>query len=455
MTSDAATVPTASPAVEAKQDASYPRTMAWYGVGVFSIVLMFLVLDRGVINLLVQPIKRDLHLSDTQMSLLLGAAPVIFYAFIGVPVSRLVDRTVRRALICFGVVTWSIMTALCGVSQNFWQLLLFRVGVGAGESFNAPATYSMMADMFDRERLPRAIAFLNVGFVAGGGISLIAGGAVIHLLSGVPDLHVPVIGLVHNWQLVFFMVGLPGIIAGSLLLTVREPKRRGLKGGAPPKIPLKTVVRYLLTHWRVYAPMFIGLGLSSIEAAGRATWGPAFYQRTFGWQPAQIGYTTGLISLACAPIGLVVGTWLAEHFLKKGQNDGHMRVVALAYTVGIPFSIAGPLMPNAWLALAMGAVAGIVGMVSAPSFNAAMQTITPNEMRGQVTALYLFVFSVIGSGIGPSLVAAVTDYALPSENLIKYAIAGTAAVMTPLSAAIIWWGVKAYGEAFKRSKEWY
>jgi MFS family permease len=459
MTSDVTAVEEPAEGAAAKAEAQpYPdQRKAWYGVGIFSVVLMFLVLDRGIITLLVQPIKRDLHLSDTEMSYLLGFAAVIFYAFVGVPISRFVDRTSRRALITAGIVFWSIMTALCGAAQNFWQLFIFRIGVGAGESFNGPATYSMMADMFPRERLPRAIAFLNVGFVVGTGVSLVAGGAVIHLLSGVPNFHVPVLGLVRNWQLVFFMVGLPGILVGALLMaTVPEPARRGLRtaSGKPPEIPLKRIVAYVIKNWHLYGPMFLGLAISSVETAGTANWRPAFFQRTYGWSAAQVGYVTGFTALALAPVGLFLGTWLSEYFAKKGRDDGNMRVVALVYTAGFPFAILGPLMPNPWLAVAFTGISGIVGMASAPSFNAALQLVTPNEMRGQVTALFLFIFTVVGSGFGPTFIALITDYVLPSEDLIRYAMAGSAAVMGPLAAWIIWRGVKPYGVAFNEAKAW-
>jgi MFS family permease len=315
----------------------------------------------------------------------------------------------------------------------------------------------MMADMFPRERLPRAIAFVNVGFVCGTGISLIAGGAVIALLAGMPDIRLPVFGLIRNWQLVFIIVGLPGILVGLLLVgTVKEPPRRGrIAGGEKPRfVPLKDVVRFWIENWKVYAPMFLGLAVSSIENSGTQAWRPAFFERTFGWAPAQIGLYTGLVAVLMAPFGLWLGTFLAEHFIKKGQDDGNMRVVALVYTCGVPFLVLGPLMPSPWLSLAFVAVGGIVGMASAPAFNAALQLVTPNEMRGQMTALYIFVFSVIGSGFGPTFIALITDYVLRDESQIRFALAGSAAIMGPLAAFIIWRGIKSYGAAYARSKAW-
>ncbi len=200
---------------------------AWYAVGVFAVALLFNYLDRQILALLVGPIKHDLQLTDTEISVLIGFAFVSFYVLVGIPISRLVDSYSRRLIVTVGIASWSVMTALCGMAQNFWQLFVARVGVGVGESCNGPATYSMLSDMFPRERLPQAIAVLNFGFMFGSGLALILGGSVIELVSSRPDVTLPLIGTLRPWQLTFFIVGLPGLLVAALLGTVREPVRRG------------------------------------------------------------------------------------------------------------------------------------------------------------------------------------------------------------------------------------
>ncbi|MEI9965086.1 MAG: MFS transporter [Caulobacteraceae bacterium] len=325
---------------------------AWWCVVMLSIVLMLSQIDRGIITLLVAPIKRDLHLSDVQISLLLGPAFILFYVFMGLPLSRLTDVRSRRVMIACGLTFWSVMTAMCGAAQGFWQLFWARVGIGAGESVNGPATYSMLADYFPRERLPRALAALNVGFIAGGGFSLVAGGLIIGGLSHVADVAVPW-GVLHSWQLVFVVVGAPGLLFALLMMTVAEPARRGLMAGGPrPKAaPLREVVRYLVVNRRLYGCMIGAAAVSSLMAAGVQNWGPTFYQRTYGWAPSRIGVVQGTMALFVSPLGLIIGTWLCER-LHRRRDDTNLLVVVIAYTIAIPFQVLGPLMPSAWLAIA-------------------------------------------------------------------------------------------------------
>jgi len=429
-----------------------PR-VAWYAVSVFALALMFAFLDRGIMTLLVEPIKADLQLTDFQISLLLGFALVVFNAFVAVPASRFVDIWPRNIIITAGIAVWSTMTALCGIAQNFWQLFLFRMGIGVGEIVHGPATYSMMADFFPREKLPRAIAVLQLGFIGGLGSSLLLGAFVIHLLLGIDNVQVPGTDLViRNWQLVFMIVGLPGLLVAGLMMTVPEPPRRGrIMAEMKKPLPLRTVLRYLVSHWRLYAPQFFGLAVGAIESSGVRAWQPVFFQRTYDWSAQKTGTVLGIAFIVAAPIGLWLATWLTEHYAKT-RNDANLRVVAIAYTVGPIFSISAPLMPNPWIAVALYSVAFLIGIGGAVPQNAALQSVTPNEMRGQVTALYLFVFSVIGMGLGPSFIALFTDFVIGDEKLLRYALTVSAAIMMPIAAWIMWSGVRPYGEAIAAVK---
>jgi MFS family permease len=428
-----------------------PRT-AWYAVGVFALALMFLFLDSGIITLLVQPIKTDLGLSDFRFGLLAGPALIFVNALVAVPASRFVDIWPRNVILTAGIAVWTLFTTACGFAQTFWQLFACRMGIGIGQVVHGPATYSMMADYFPRERLPRAIAVMQIGFVGGVGVSLVMGAFVIQMLLGIDHVVIPVIDVtIRNWQLVFIMVGLPGFIVAALMGTVPEPPRRGRIIKLKKPMPLFEVLRYLFKHWRLYAPQFCALAVAAIESSGTRTWQPVFFQRTFGWSAQRVGLILGLSFIVAAPFGLWAATWLTERFART-RNDANLRVVAIAYTVGPAFSIAGPLMPNPWLALLFAACALAIGVGGAVPQNAALQSVTPNEMRGQVTALYLFVFAVIGMGIGPPFIAFFTNYVIGDEMLIRYALSLTAALMLPAAAWIMWRGVRPYGEAIAAVK---
>lgn len=420
---------------------------AWYATSIFAVALLFAFLDRGIITLLVEPIKADFELTDFEISILLGFALVAFNAFVAVPASRFVDIWPRNIILTAGIAVWSLMTAACGVAQNFWQLFLFRMGIGVGEIVHGPATYSMMADYFPREKLPRAIAVMQLGFVGGLGASLLIGAFVIQLLLGVDNVPVPGTDIViRNWQLVFIIVGLPGLIVAALMMTVAEPARRGRTVKLTKPMPLRRVLKFLFERWRLYAPQFLALAVSSVETAGTRAWQPVFFQRTYDWSAQKTGTALGIAFLVAAPVGLWLATWLTEHFAKT-RDDANLRAVAIGYTASPIFVIVGPLMPNPWLAVACFAMAFLIQIGGAVPQNAALQSVTPNEMRGQVTALYLFVFSVIGYGLGPTFIAAFTDYVIGDERQIRYALALSALIMVPTAAWIMWQGVRPYGEA--------
>ncbi len=429
----------------------WPRAgVAWYAVGVFALVLMFGQLDQGVISLLIRDIKADFHLADWQISLLTGVAPALFFVVIGIPLSLLVDTRTRKYVLAAGIGVCSVMTTLCGLAQSFWQLFVVRVFVGGGTAVNGPGTYSMLSDFFPRQKLPSAIYVLQIGFILGTGIPLIVGAYALSKLSAVPVQHWG--GLViHHWQMVFIVVGLPALIGAVLLLTVPEPARRGaVAQPGPTGASIWRTIGYLFKHWPLYAPMFLGLAFSAMETYGTLQWRVPFLQRTYHWGN-EAGYVLGVANIVFQFLGLIVGSWFTSLLAKK-YDDANVRVVAIFYSITPVFAILGPLSPNPWIAVICAGLTGFCGLAGASPQNAAIQSVTPNQMRGQVTALYLFVFTVIGQGLGPSFISLFTDFVLRDESNLRLSMAGTAAFMTPIAAIIIWLGVKPYGRAIAAIK---
>ena len=422
---------------------------AYHVAWVLAAVQMCAQLNNGVMTLLVEPIKRDLSLTDMEMSYLLGFSVSLFYVLIGIPAARLVDRRNRKHLLAVSVFIWSLASAACGMAQTFWQFFIARFGIGAGESISGPLSYSLMADYFPPEKMPRAVAIYNVGFQGGTALSLLLGALLIHLLAGMPTIHLPMLGAVRDWQLVWILTGLLGGPILLLVATISEPKRRGFSAAAmvgmqPRAISLREVLRYLLANWKLYGPMFLGLCFTAMHMFGTAAWSAAFYARTYSWAPATTGLYTGLLSLALAIPALFGAVWLNDLFRKRGHADANMRVLAIGFTASAPFMIAAPLMPSPWLALAMGAIGTSLMLMAAPSLNSALQVITPNEMRGQITALYLFTMTAVGGGLGPTYFAFLTQHVWGDESLLRYAIATSAAISFPLAAVTYWAGVKPY-----------
>jgi MFS family permease len=330
-----------------------------------------------------------------------------------------------------------------------------------GEACNGPATYSLLADLFPKERLARAVSVMQFGFVAGNGISTIVAGAIIGFLSAGALVHVPVLGAVRPWQATFLAVGLPGLLVALLFTTIIEPPRRGrmtaVTGAQPPAkkaIPVRQVVQFINDNRTTYAPMFLSLALQSIVTFGILGWSATFFVRTYGWTIPHFAYANGLLLLVLMPLGLIPGSLLAEHWTRQGRDDANMRVTFLSTLLFAPTAIAFALMPNAALAMALLGAGYLVSSLQFGPINAAIQTVTPNEMRGQVTALYLFIFNLFGSGLGPFAIGFVTDHIVRSEAKLGESIALTAAVLSPLVLIIMWLGIKPYARSVARARAW-
>lgn len=414
--------------------------IAWYAAGVFALALMFGMLDRGIFSLMIQSIKRDFGLSDMKVGMLLGPAGILFYVFVGIPMARLVDIYPRNIVLSVGMLVTNGVTALCGLAQSFAQLFVCRMVVGVGGSAHGPGTYSMMADYFPPRKLPRAIAVLQSGFIVGTGLSMIVGGVLLGMTAHWEPMRWGSL-VIRNWQWVLICIGLPGLIATLLVRLLPEPPRRG-KISAGRSLPLGVVMSETWRRRGVYAPLFIGLALSSIEAGGLAEWRPAFMQRSYGWTPQQVGLWFGTLFFITSPLGIVLGTWLTER-LGRRYKDTPLRVTCLVWSLSIPFLVAAPLMPTGELAAIVGSMSGLFSMASAVPQNVAIQTITPNEMRGQVTAMYLFMFTVF-QAIGSVVIAAVTQYLIGDESKLWLSMVVTAAVFIPAAAFIISRGLKPY-----------
>jgi MFS family permease len=425
-----------------------PR-FGYYGLFVIILATALNFMDAQIFNMMAQHIKADFHLTDEQLGFLLGPANIIFYVLVGIPLARLVDLYPRKFVLAAGITFIGGITALGGLAQNFVQLFMSRMLVGAGGSAHAPGSYSMLSDYFPPERLPRAIGFLQLGFIGGNVLGIYLGGMLLTLVSAWPVAHW--LGLtIHGWQWVLMMVGAPGFVIAVLLLLAKEPPRRGVTVGAQA-VPMSAVLREIWTRRSVYLPLFIGLAFSATEFLGLGVWRPAFLARSYGWTPEHIGRWLGMVTLVSYLTGAFVGTVFSE-WMDKRYADGHVRAATILFTLAAPFEIIAPLMPTGELALLCVAGSGICALASSVPQNAAIQLITPNEMRGRVTAIYLFMFIFFGA-LGGQLIGSVTQRVFGSDADLWKAIVLTAAVLLPLAAFTISRGVRPYGRERARMKE--
>jgi MFS family permease len=452
--------PVESPAVAAEEP--YPAARyAWYVVSVLTLVYVFSFIDRQILNLLVREVRRDLQITDTQVSLLMGFGFAFFYAIFGIPLGRLADRRSRRTIVAVGFVFWSIMTAGCGLARNFWQMLLLRMGVGVGEAALSPAAYSLISDYFPKERRATAISVYSMGIYIGSGLAFLLGGMVVKLVQTREAWTFPLIGQTRPWQVIFFIVGLPGVLLALLMYTVREPMRRGLKqvqaadGTArAADVPLGEVLRYLVLNWKTFVCHTVGFALLSFSSYGTSAWVPTMFVRNHGWTSSRAGIVYGLVVGIFATLGVVAGGWVSDRMAKRGSRDATMRVGLFVSAAWFPVGMLYPLMSNAWLAVAFLIPSAFLASAPFGVAPAAIQQIMPNEMRGQASAIYLFVVNLIGLGIGPTAVALCTDYVFHNDNRVNYSILIVCTLAHVASTLLLWQGLKPFGESLDRLKAW-
>ncbi len=442
-------VPDVREATAAAADVHFPNpAYAWYVVAVLTLAYTFSFIDRQIVNLLVEPIRHDLNLSDTQISLLQGLAFAVFYTVMGIPIARLADVADRRLIIAVGVFLWSMMTCASGLAKSFTGLFAARIGVGVGEAALSPSAYSLISDYFPADKVTRAIAVYTGGSIVGAALAYIIGGFVVDYVTALGTVQAPVFGQLRAWQLAFIVVGLPGVLLALLVISLREPARKGLladhPGARPKSIPVKQVIAFLRSHRRTYTGNLLGVSILIMLAYAILAWTPAFFIRKYGWTAGEIGIAYGSILLVFGTSGVVGAGWLAEVLRRRGHTDANLRVIMIGAICAMPFGIAAPLVTNAWLALAL--MAPMTFFLSLPHGigPAALQPITPNQMRAQVSALYLLCVSLIGLGIGPTLVALLTDYVYGEPALIGYSLATVAAITAPLSIVVIGRSLKFY-----------
>ena len=421
---------------------------AWLVVAILMLAYVFSFVDRQILSLLVGPIRRDLGISDTQMSLLLGFSFAVFYTLMGIPLGRLADRTSRRGLIAAGLLVWSAMTALCGATKNYAQLFLCRIGVGVGEASLSPAAYSMMADYFPPDRRATAFSVYSMGIYLGSGIAFLLGGLVIGFASAQGVVELPLVGEVRPWQTVFFIIGAAGVVFSLAFFLVREPARGDAANAGV--VPFSAVVSHLWRNRRTVLCHNLGFAMISFCSYGSSAWVPSFFIRSYGWEMSKVGLVYGVVVMVFGAAGIVFGGRLADRWLKKGITDAAMRVGICASSSVLAIGGLYLLAPNGELAAA-GMIPAVfcLGMPfgAAP---AAIQEIVPNQMRGQASAVYLFIVNLIGLGLGPTAVALVTDYVFHDDHMLRWSILIVGSFANIVAIALLASGLRSYRESHAR-----
>lgn len=405
------------------------RPYAWYVVVLCMVAYVFSFIDRQILALLIQPIRRDLEITDTEFSLLHGLAFSLFYATMGIPIARLANSRSRPLIISAGIFLWSLATAATGIGRNFLHIFIARMGVGVGEAALSPAAYSMITDLFPRKALGRALAVYSIGTFIGGGLAYLIGGAVVGLVGDVSSVALPVFGEIRAWQVVFFAVGFPGILLAVIFaLTVREPARVGARTASAK---IEEVFAFISGNRDFFIAHYGGFTLCALALFGLMSWAPAYLIRVHGLTTAETGIRLGLTLLISNVGGVLASGWLTDRFERAGKRDAPMRAgligaACLILPIG-SFSLSQTLA----IATATLAIAFFFASFPLATSAAAMQIASPPNMRAQISALFLFSNSLFGLAVGGTLIALMTDYVFKDDMMVGSSVSvigGLAAV---------------------------
>jgi len=423
--------------------------LAWFAVAILFVVQLFSFLDRQALSLLITPIKADLDLNDTQVSLVIGLGFALSYAIAGVPIGRLVDKYPRPAILATGLAVWSVCTAGCGFVRSFGQLALFRSGVGIGEATATPIVISLLGDYFKPTKRGLAFGIFAVSVYVGIGLSLVVGGAILKAFNGVDVVNVPVLGAMKIWQVVFLMIGPPGLLMVPLVLMLKEPRKMSAPRNArlQPRETEPTLAEvgwYYRRHWLAFTTQHFASAMLAMLFYGVSSWVPEFLRRTYGMPIANAGFAFGMVTVAAGASGVLGGGLLSDYLLKIGKTDARLRTTLYAALLAVPFAALFPVVNDPTLSLGLVFMMILCASTISTVGSTGVQELAPPRMRGTASAIYLLVFNGIGLSFGPTIFALLTDQVFGDPKWLWRSLSIAAPCMALASAFLAYIGLAAY-----------
>lgn len=426
----------------------------WYVVGVLTIASTFSIIDRQILNVMIGPVKRDLGgISDFQVSLIMGFAFTFLYSVMSYPAGWIADRYNRRNLMAVGIASWSLLTMLCGTVSQYWHLFLARMGVGVGEATLGPAANSALADYFPAHRLPLALGIMSAAPFIGQGLANIAGGPLIDYLESTPNYVLPVLGEVFSWQMVFIIVGAPGLLVALAVWGLKEPLRRGRmteEGG----VPFSEVWRFVRRRGGFFILLFTAYLCLATQGWSLFGWIVEYFVRNHEWSRTEIGVVYGSIAMVVGIVGSITGGLWAGWLLARKVPDATIRIVLYGTLVLLPTATALTLVPDPWVAVVL--LVPVTFCMSMPPglIMATLQAIAPNELRGQMVAFYLIAVNFLAYTFAPSLPALLSDFVFGSELALGKSISALAVVNYSIASICLLLCLRHYRRALEHARAW-
>jgi MFS family permease len=433
----------------------FSNAYLWYVVLVLTVASTFSIIDRQILNVMIGPVKRDLGgISDFQVSLIMGFAFTFLYSILSYPAGWIADRYNRRNLMAAGIFSWSVLTMICGTVSQYWHLFLARMGVGVGEATLGPAANSALADYFPAERLPLAIGVVSAAPFIGQGLANIAGGPLIDYLEATPNYVLPLVGEVFSWQMVFIVVGAPGILVALAMLGLREPARRGRINTATSGVPFAEVWLFVRNRWKFFFLVFTAYLCLATQGWSLFSWLVEYYVRNHGWTRTEIGLVYGSIAMLVGISGSVLAGLWASALLRRKVPDATLRLVLYGTVVLLPTATVLTIAPDPWMAI--GLLVPVTFCMAMPPglIMATLQAIAPNELRGQMVAFYLIAVNFLSYTFAPSLPALISDYVFASELALGKSISILAVINYSIAVVCLLLCLKHYRKALEEARSW-
>ena len=387
-------------------------------------------IDRQSLPLLVDQIKGDLQVTDTQMSYLIGLAFILSYVGLGIPAGMLVDRFPRRAVMALGIALWSASTVVCGFASSYWTMFIGRIGIGAGETVVGPGSISLIRDTFTESQRGRAVGIWAMGANIGGAAALLGGGAILASIGDATTVQVPILGTIKSWQLVLFCCALVTLPVALLLFTFPEPARKSTsRTGAS----MGATLRFMGERWKIFVPLFLVNGVTIIMVVGHGLWVPAMFGRVWHLTRPEIGLTLGIMTLFLGASSQFIAGSTMDWLQRRGVSNPiplfGIIVSVLAFLPGVFMPLA-PSVTTAWILQGLYMLIGTCLFTIGTTF---VSRIAPSEMVGKITAFHILWVGLVGTAVGATLYAAVSDKFFSGPSAIAYSLSSVVGVLDVLA----------------------
>lgn len=409
---------------------------AWSLLVLFTLTYTFSFVDRQVINLLVEPIKGDMGLTDVQISYLQGLIFVIPYVLLSIPIGRLVDVFSRIYVIISGILVWSFATIAAGLSGNYTQLAIARGFVGAGEAALTPAVWSMFPDIFTKKQLAVAMSIFSMAPYLGAGIALIAGAQVIEVSQSSPPIELPIIGTLEPWQITLIICGAPGILFALIYACIKEPARTATETQTDEAMPLSEAVDFMRKNWTIYLAFLGGAPFLIIMLYSIQAWSPTLLIRVHEWDISYAGRVYGVVALVTGSLGVLSSPVIARVMNNLNFKGYPLLMLMMSTVLTALFLFIAGLQKDGMNCLVFLALASFFVTIPLPQLAVTLQTISPNKMRGLVAGIFVVSGNVMGMGLGPTFVAFFTENVFQDPMSVGLSMGLLGLVSAPIALVI-------------------